>query len=609
MIEKMTKYSFILLNGEQENFLKNLQELGVVDITRSTKPVDAASENLLSQSESYKKAIAHLSSFELEEELAGKASSLKMPKINDPVSETFETIGRLEELETRLSEVKKEFERLRPWGDFDQDAIEKLSALGYKLRYYKVSKKRFSESWAETYPLVIISEDKLNIYFVTVSNEEDYVFPISESEAPKKNRESIEKEEAGLNEEILFSKAKLFRLNDFLPEIKNNYRKTLGDLDLYLADVSAEKAAENHIYVFEGFAPAKEDERLSEAFDKMDVFYQKEEAKKEDNPPISLKNNKFNKMFEVLTDMYGRPGYDGFDPTPYIAVFFLLFFAFCMGDAGYGLILMLVGFLLKKTKAGAKMAPLVIVLGAATLVIGFIFHNFFSMDIMEWGCIPDGVKKIMLPTKIAGYDGTMVLALAMGVVHICIALIVKTIYSTKQKGFLNSLGTWGWTLLIVGGVVLGGISLTGALSSNITKWAIIALGTISAIGIFLLNDLRRNPLKNIGAGLWETYNTATGLLGDVLSYLRLYALGLAGSMLGYAFNDLGKMVLGDGGFGFNWLAFLLIVIIGHSLNLAMAALGAFVHPLRLNFLEFFKNSGYEAEGRNYNPLVKSNNKQ
>ena len=98
---------------------------------------------------------------------------------------------------------------------------------------------------------------------------------------------------------------------------------------------------------------------------------------------------------------------------------------------------------------------------------------------------------------------------------------------------------------------------------------------------------------------------ATGVLGDVLSYLRLYALGLAGSMLGFAFNDLAKMALGDGGVG-GWIAFILIVVIGHTLNLAMAALGAFVHPLRLNFLEFFKNSGYEGVGRNYNPLKKNN---
>ena len=113
-----------------------------------------------------------------------------------------------------------------------------------------------------------------------------------------------------------------------------------------------------------------------------------------------------------------------------------------------------------------------------------------------------------------------------------------------------------------------------------------------------------NKFANIGMGLWDTYNMITGLVGDVLSYIRLYALGLAGSMLGMAFNDMGVMILGDSPNIGKWLGFLLLVIFGHTLNIAMCALGAFVHPLRLNFLEFFKNAGYEAAGRNYNPLKK-----
>ena len=139
------------------------------------------------------------------------------------------------------------------------------------------------------------------------------------------------------------------------------------------------------------------------------------------------------------------------------------------------------------------------------------------------------------------------------------------------------------------------------------KVIFIVLGVVSALGIFLFNDIHRNPLKNIGSGLWEAYNTVTGLLGDVLSYLRLYALGLAGGMLGKAFNDIATMTLGDGSFGFGWFTFALILVIGHALNLAMCCLGAFVHPLRLNFLEFFKNSGYDGKGRVYNPLSSNNN--
>ena len=156
----------------------------------------------------------------------------------------------------------------------------------------------------------------------------------------------------------------------------------------------------------------------------------------------------------------------------------------------------------------------------------------------------------------------------------------------------------------MGGVVVGALALAGVLDATLTKWIVIVLGIVSAIGIFPLNNPDRNKFANIGLGLWDTYNTVTGLLGDVLSYLRLYALGLAGSMLGMAFNDMGKMVLGDGSNPAFWLFFILLVVIGHTLNIAMCALGAFVHPLRLNFLEFFKNSGYEAAGRSYNPLKK-----
>ena len=308
-------------------------------------------------------------------------------------------------------------------------------------------------------------------------------------------------------------------------------------------------------------------------------------------------------MFEVLTDMYGRPAYDGFDPTPFIAVFFLLFFALCMGDAGYGLVLIGIGLLLKKVPSFKDLAPLVVTLGAGTVVVGFFLHSFFSIDIAEWPVFAP-IRKVFLPAEIGGFAGGMVLSIIIGILHICLAMVVKAINAVKVNGWAASLGTLGWTLLIVGGVLVGGFALAGVLSQEVTKWIIIVLGIVSALGIFVFNDPARNKLANIGVGLWDTYNTATGLLGDVLSYLRLYALGLAGGMLGMAFNDMGRMVLGDGSNAVLWLPFLLLVILGHTLNIAMCALGAFVHPLRLNFLEFFKNSGYEAAGRNYHPLKK-----
>ena len=603
MIEKMTRYNFILLGGEEEKFLADLQELGVVDITRSLKPVDDASNQLLLQAENLKNAVAFLGAQEFPDVTPLPVSA------EDPAEETSLLQHRLQDVRFKLEAARKEYALRKPWGAFNQADFDELERRGFKTRWYCVSKKVFSGDWADLVPLKVIHEEDNQIWFVTVSDDPDYSFPVQETAAPGGDFTASEEQIRQLEDELVEIKGHILGLKEDIPDIERKSVQLLNDLDLYLAGKGSESAVEGYVTLFEGFAPVEEDARLAEAFDAMDALWYKSEAKVEDNPPIKLKGNWFTRMFSVLTDMYGRPKYNGFDPTPFIAVFFLLFFAFCMGDCGYGLLLILVGFLLKKVKSFADMAPLVVTLGIGTTVVGFLFHTFFSIDLLEVSWIPDSLKKIMLPSKIAGYDGTMVLALIVGIFHLCLAMVVKAINTTKNNGFANSLGTWGWTLLIVGGVIVGGIALTGVLDKAVTKWIIIALGVLSGAGIFLLNDLHRNPLLNIGSGLWETYNTVTGLLGDVLSYLRLYALGLAGAMLGFAFNSIGLMAKGDGSSILGWVGFILIVIIGHTLNLAMCALGAFVHPLRLNFLEFFKNSGYETSTRNYAPLQKSNNNQ
>ena len=588
MVTEMTKYDFILMSGDADAFLEKLQSVGVVDITRSLKPIDEKSEKLSARAEVYRDALSALKEVEKAEDPGQKPTDFAV--------EVMETVRDKEAIEAQLPQLRKDADELVPWGQFDAKSFDRLKETGLKLHFYKA--KAIDPAWKEQYALSEISNLGGNSYFVVVSDSDDYDFPLKELPAPDRDYAAIEKQIADLEAQVKEKEHRLAQLKWHEPVIQAELDKTLSKLDLHLANVAGEKAAEDYITVFEGFAPAENEPALHDMLEKENILYLVDKAKADDNPPIKLKNNKFVSMFEMLTDMYGRPKYDEFDPTVFISIFFMLFFAFCMGDAGYGLVLILASLGLKKVLG--KIAPLGVTLGIATTVIGLLFHTFFSVDMLTWKCIPDAVKRFMLPSQIAGYDGTMVLALLVGIVHICLAMIVKTYQSTKVKGFANSLGTWGWTLLIVGGVIVGGLALMGVMDKALTKWIVIVLGSLSALGIFFLNDLKRNPLLNFGSGLWDTYNTATGLLGDVLSYLRLYALGLAGAKLGEAFNAIGLQALGDGGFG--WVAFILIVVVGHVLNVAMCVLGAFVHPLRLNFLEFFKNSGYEGTGRRYKPL-------
>ena len=590
MVTEMTKYDFILLSGDADAFLAKLQEVGVIDITRSLKPIDEKSEKLSHRAEIYRKAIAALKGVE-PAEFAEKT-------YGDLAVNVLETVKGKEDSLGQLSLLRKDLAESLAWGRFDTEGIQRLADAGLKLHFYKAKTSAMDPAWKEQYALSEISTEGNYTYFVVVSDSDDYSFPMKEMPAPEKDSKTLEDEISAVEFEIEQQDRHLAELKCHEGDLRKEMDKIASKLDLHLARVAGEKVAEDYVTVFEGFAPADKEATLRELLDQEQVFYVADKAKVDDNPPIKLKNNKFVSMFEMLTDMYGRPSYNEFDPTVFISIFFMLFFAFCMGDMGYGLVLILASLALKKTLG--KIAPLGITLGIATTVVGFLFHTFFSTDMLTWTWIPEAVKKCMLPSQIMGYDGTMVLALLVGIVHICLAMVVKTYQSTKVNGFANSLGTWGWTLLIVGGVIIGGLALMGVMDKAVTKWIIIGLGILSALGIFFLNDLHRNPLKNVGAGLWETYNTATGLLGDVLSYLRLYALGLAGAKLGEAFNAIALQARGDGGAG--WIWFVLIVVIGHTLNVAMCILGAFVHPLRLNFLEFFKNSGYEGSGRTYHPL-------
>ena len=199
------------------------------------------------------------------------------------------------------------------------------------------------------------------------------------------------------------------------------------------------------------------------------------------------------------------------------------------------------------------------------------------------------------------YDKQMLLALIIGVIHICIAMTVKAICSTVRYGFKESLSNWGWLLLVVGFVCTGGLSFMKVISEEVTTTAFIVIGSISAIGIYLLNDIRRNVFVNIGAGLWDTYNMATGLLGDILSYVRLFALGLSGGILASVFNSLAVGMSPDNIIA-GPIVMVLIFLIGHSINIFMNVLGAMVHPMRLTFVEFFKNAGYEGGGKEYKPF-------
>ena len=612
MITKMTKYSFVLLTGEKEGFLEQLQELGVVDISRSVKPIDSDSSVMFHKAERAKKVLEFLEGIDYSKDDDAEAIAKATVNIEgDPVDFIEECRAKLTELHAALAHAEKQLQATLPWGEYDKKALDGLKDLGYAIRYYAVDAKKFDESWGELYPLQVVENNGKKVWFVTVAPKgEAYSFPVQEVAAPEITSAEAASDIARIKTEITDCKAGLLNAKDYIPAIKEACNSDLVELDRYLAKEAGEGAAEDMITVFTGFAPVENDAELVEAFDKMGVLYIKEDAAQEDNPPIKLRNNWFTRQFECFTEMYGMPVYSEFDPTPILAPFYLLFFAMCLGDAGYGIVLLLFGLMLNKgwLKVGMfdGLGNIIALLGAGTMVVGTVLGTFFGIGMHDASWVPEWMKSLMIvgDVDVPGVgvlNIQMLLAMGIGIFHICVAMTVKAICYTKRFGWKENIATWGWLILIVGGVLTGLLALGKLLSPEAIKWALIIIGAVSALAIYIFNTPGRNPLINVGAGLWDTYNMATGILGDVLSYLRLFALGLAGGMLGQAFNNLALSVKGDA--VMTWVPFVLILIVGHVINILLSSLGAFVHPMRLTFMEYFKNAGYEGKGSSYNPLT------
>ena len=588
MITQMKKYTFLVFHREYEAFLEQLREVGVVHITEKAAGMadDAHLQELLAKAENTRKIIAQ-----------GAPDQLLTEKAN---------------LEQRIASTKKEADRMAIWGDFSAERLEQLKAAGYTLRYFSCAKKLFQEEWG-----IVVAEDGATVYFVHVSKTSEpsellntVLELCQEQQLNSKSAAELLKDVEGLNGLLVAQNARIeLWAKENIPALEVELKDLQQKIDWKRVTLNTETECDGALKLLEGFCPIDQVPALQEMLTKQDVYYQEEDPTAEDNTPIKLRNNRFTQLFESLTGMYGWPNYGEFDPTPILAPFFLLFFAMCMGDCGYGILLMIIGMLIAKKKLNIAMfdglGPIITVLGVGTTVVGFFLGTFMGIDLYAAEWVPQALKSVMIKGEVMGYDIQMVLALCIGVFHICLAMVVKAICYTKQFGFKENIATWGWTLLIVGGLLVAILGMT-VLPEEVFKWAIIAVGTVSALAIYIFNTPGRNPLINIGAGLWDTYNMATGILGDVLSYIRLYALGLAGGKLGDAFNNLGLMVMGGSteSATWQWLPFVLILVLGHVLNLAMSALGAFVHPLRLSFVEYFKNAGYEGKGALYQPFKK-----
>ena len=583
MISQMKKYTFLVFHRDYEPFLEQLRELGVVHITEKAAGLIEDDETLQAALQ-HEDALRHL--------------------LNQGA--TDELIQERTAIEENIAAARQAAQNAAVWGEFDAARIAELKEAGYALRFFECPIKTFDAEWG-----IKVNEKEGKAYFVQVGKGCDLTeTTASEIPVPEKSEsqwlqtaEQYKEQLAGVNARIEAWQKE--NIND----IKHQLVEARQQIDWQRVTLSTDKLAEGALCLLEGFCPIDKEAELNTMLADAQVYFEEEEPAKEDNTPIELKNNFFSRLFEPITRLYSLPNYAEIDPTPFFAPFFMLFFGLCLGDGGYGLIILLAGIavILKAPKL-KEWGWLGVFMGLTTMVVGILTGVFFGINLEEVAVLAPVKQYFITETNATvhfmggSYHPMMVFAILIGIFQILFAMGFKVVKITLRDGFKYAAYDCAWLVALVTLIVW--FALSGSLST-IGLYTIYGILGICALFILFYKDPDRKVLLlNLGGGLWGTYNMVSGLLGDILSYIRLFALGLAGGILGNVFNALALQAGGACPSWIGWLPTLLILVFGHSLNFALCLISSVVHPMRLTFVEFYKNADFEGGGREYKPFRK-----
>ena len=617
MIQKMKKFTFLVTNKEYNQFLASIRQLGVVHIEELQK--GATSEELqsnLALAERYK----HVFSILDYAKDAYTVSDVVTPLSLDDTSQDalLNSVERLSddelELKHQLDAVEKNITALEPWGEFQWDTIHELEQQGYIASFYVCSSKLFKQEWRDLYYATPISDIGGKLYFMTFTKERPDI-TAEMLTLPEKALSTYVAEQADIE-------AKIVAVHDKMLAVNDQYRDVLaaGQLDnennisLSKVHLSHESIADDAVRLLVGWTLEEKSQAVVNYLEQSHIYYELADPDFDDDVPIQIQNNKFASLFEPILRMYSLPNYHDIDPLPLFAPFFMLFFGLCMGDAGYGTLILIASIAICVMKPGIRKYGLLgACLGGMTIICGLITGTFFGIDLatVEWDWIRPIQPYFLNDSKkdsFFGYSPMMVISVIIGLIQVLIGMTMAGCKAVKNYGFIYGVGKFSWVLALVSATILFGLPLFGVKLSQVVQYLLYGLIGLSVLGIFFLNSpaAYKKPVvgtaKNIGSGIWATYGMATGLLGDLLSYIRLFALGLTGGVLGSVFNSLAIDMTSSLGWGIRWLPLILILLFGHGINFALCMISSFVHPMRLTFVEYFKNAEFEGGGNEYDPF-------
>ena len=633
-IVKMKKLRLMVASSQREELLREIMLLGCVQVSQPP-PEEENEQSLLSRAD-----VPYLLQLKSDQNmLAGSLAVLKryapekggigsllspLPEVATEVlldertkKEELETAEKILALDERIRKITidrtarmVEIQGMEPWVSLDLPMEVSSTETSVIVRGTMPAAadpgqvQAALEAEAEMAELFTVSSDKSFHYMVLVSHKEQLekaqavlrplgftVMNAGEFRGtPAQIIEEGKKAIAAWDEEESECREQLASMGVHRQALK--LRFDAMSAEIAQAEAESRLLCTESVSILEGWVPAADEPKLAALLEKYDCAYDTEDPAEDEYPqvPVLLKNSVLTRSLNAVTEMYSLPAYDGIDPNPYMTPFFIFFYGMMMADMGYGILMVLICLLVLKLKKPARgmrnFFELFLWCGFATSAWGAVTGGFF-------GDAPLQVAKILnpdttftgLPSLINPLEDTVMIlvgSVALGFVHIITGTVIGFVDNIKRgewKTAINDQVAW-W-------VVFAGI---GCLVLGLGPWVLALGGALVVLGSFLTNQGIGKVTGLFGA----LYNNVTGYFGDLLSYARLMALMLAGSVIAQVFNTLGAI---PG----NIIVFLIISIAGNALNLGLNLLGCFVHDLRLQCLEFF-GKFYKDGGIPFRPL-------
>lgn len=578
MIVQMKKLTLLCPTADQDRLLETLRELGAVHLSHFQPP----------EGDGVEQARTHLTYVSRALEVLPKHSTAKPSgrSADEVVKDVWDLIHVRKELEEKREVLRYERQRVEPYGSFDPASIRRLAEKGITVKLYQTGPKQIPEA-PEGATLTILTQNKNGTFFAVMGRGEIEMNAL-EFRLPEQSLAEMDQQLAEIEKALSENTASLESYGgDY--EVVARVVRDAEEKVLYL-EARAGMGSISPVAFLRGFCPEESVEpiRAEAARNGWGIII--EDARSEDGVPTLIRNPKWVKPIKVIFDFIGVvPGYEEVDISAFFLLFFSVFFAIIVGDAGYGIIFLVLTFAMrgKLKKLSPHFFPLLLVLSICTIIWGTITGNYFGLSNLP---APLGGLKIPWLTV---ESNVMMLCFLIGAIHLTIAHgwnVIRYINSTRALAQVGWICTT-WTMFFVARAMVLGYPFPGVL-----LW-------VFGVGVALI-VLFMTPLRDL-KGEWFNHamlplNLVSNFV-DVVSYVRLFAVGTASFAMANAFNQMAADMMGGVVAG---LIAALILFFGHVLNILLAVMGVLVHGIRLNTLEFSGHLGLQWSGVKYNPFAK-----